>query len=186
MKVCLTSQRLCQKKGKNLSLGFTLLELLVVISTIGILFAIAAPTGMGLLHTARLNTAQSEVYQAIREAQHKAKLHRTAWQFSIRESQDSVQWAVHPDNTLPPNSTWKKLDSHIRIDEETTLLKTNGIHQMLFNHLGTTSGQLGRLTLSIKANVNSSAKRCVIVSTILGAIRKGSEHSKPRDGKYCY
>ncbi|HEY9611471.1 MAG TPA: prepilin-type cleavage/methylation domain-containing protein, partial [Allocoleopsis sp.] len=43
----------------------------------------------------------------------------------------------------------------------------------------------GRITLSHQ--LSGKTKRCVIVSTLLGTLRTGKEHSKKQDSKYyCY
>lgn len=164
--------------------GFTLLELTVVISVIGVLFAIAAPGWLTLLSRQQLNTAQSEVYQAMRAAQEKATQQHLTWEMGVREREGVVQWAVYPANAVPPDPLWKSLDPNIRLDAETTLQSFNSLRRVQFNYRGHVNGQLGRLTLSSKAG--GTAKRCVLVSTLLGAIRTGSEHSTAVDGKRCY
>jgi hypothetical protein len=51
--------------------------------------------------------------------------------------------------------------------------------------MGNTNGQLGQITLTSKNG--GKAKRCLTVSTLIGAMRTGQEHSKPNDSnKYCY
>jgi type II secretory pathway pseudopilin PulG len=165
--------------------GFTSLEMLVVVIIIGIIFAILAPAWLSLLNAQRLNIAQDKAFQAIRSAQQKAKLNRIIWQVSFRQASSGAQWVVHPDNILPEDSLWNDLDPDIQIDDqETTLYKSHGIHRVQFNYLGAVNGQLGRLTL--KGKSGGRVKRCIVVATLLGALRKGSEHSTPQEGKYCY
>lgn len=166
--------------------GFTLLEILVVIGIIGILFAIASPTWSSLLTKQRVNAAKNEAFQAIRTAQHNAKLTHVDWQVSFRQVNGLVQWAIHPDTAIPGDSLWKNLDPNIQIDPETTLYfdQTNKLYRLQFNHLGRVSGQLGRITFSGKTD--SKTKRCVIVSTLLGAMREGENHAKAKDNKHCY
>jgi prepilin-type N-terminal cleavage/methylation domain-containing protein len=173
------------------SLGLTMLEILVVIVIIGVLFAIANPVWSSLLNKQRLNTAKNQAFQAIRTAQHQAKLNRVDWQVSFREVNGLVQWVTHSPNTTPSESSWYSLDPNVRIDNETTLYfdRIKQIYQMRFNHLGRVSfgqvgGQLGRITFSGKAD--SKTKRCVIVSTLLGAMRESEENAKPSNNKYCY
>lgn len=73
----------------------------------------------------------------------------------------------------------------MRLDAETTLQESNGIKQIQFDYRGSVSKPpLGRITLSSKSG--GKAKRCVIVSTILGAMRTAKEHPTTNNGKYCY
>lgn len=165
--------------------GFTLIEILIVIFIIGILSAIAVPSWLAFVNTYRLNAAQNQVYLAIREAQSNAKRDKVTWQASFREMDEVVQWAVHPITLEPAKASWNDLDSHIRLDPESTLQLSDGVRQIKFDYRGNVrKPPFGRITLSTKDG--GSAKRCVFVSTILGAMRTAKEHRKPKDGKYCY
>lgn len=163
-------------KNSELS-GFTLLETLVVLIIIGVLAAIASPSWSSLLNKQRLNAAKNEAFQAIRTAQHKAKLNHVDWQVSFREVDGLVQWVTHPDSTIPNDALWQNLDPNVRINPETTLYfdGANKIYRLRFTHLGRVSGQLGRITFSGKTDTQT--KRCVIVSTLLGAMREGEEQT---------
>lgn len=171
--------------------GFTLLEVLVVLVIIGILFAIASPAWSSLLNRQRLNAAKNEAFQAIRTAQHNAKLRHVDWQVSFRESNGLAQWTTHPDSATPDNSLWHSLDPNIRIvgmnneTKGTTLYfdKSNNIYRLRFDHLGRVSGQLGRITFAGKTD--SKTTRCVIVSTLLGAIREGEESGSTTGKELC-
>jgi prepilin-type N-terminal cleavage/methylation domain-containing protein len=165
--------------------GFTLIEMLVVLTIIGVLFAIANPVWLSLLTKQRLNAARNEAFQAIRTAQHNAKLHHADWQVSFREVNGLVQWAIHPDSVIPGDALWRNLDPNIRIDPETTFYfdEINKIYRLRFTHLGRVSGQLGRITFSGKPD--SKTQRCVIVSTLLGAMREGEEQTSANSNKPC-
>jgi len=164
--------------------GFSLLELIVVVFIIGILSAIAAPGWLNFVNRQRLNTAQYEVYQAMQEAKSNAKLKKVDWQASFREQDQLVQWAVHPETVTPATANWQSFDPNIRLDDETTLQSSNGVYKVEFNFKGHVKLPLGRLTLTTKQG--GKAKRCVIVSTILGTLRMAKENPKPnQDGKYC-
>ncbi|MDZ8188363.1 MAG: type II secretion system protein [Nostoc sp. ChiSLP02] len=165
--------------------GFTLPEMLVVVLLIGILATLATSSWLAFVDTRRLNSAQSEVYYAMREAQSQATKEKLIWQASFREQNGILQWAVHPVTINPSNANWNNLDTNVRLDAETTLQISNGVRQIQFDYRGNVRQvPLGRITLSSKNG--GKAKRCIIVSTILGAMRIAKEHTRTDDGKYCY
>ncbi|BAY12821.1 glycosyl transferase family protein [Calothrix sp. NIES-2098] len=165
--------------------GFTLLEVLLVTLLIGILSAIAVPSWLTFVNNRRLNIAQDEVYRAMRQAQSQAKKEKLTWQTSFRENNGIVQWAIHPASVNPANANWNNLDANVRLDEESTLQQSNGVRRIQFDYMGNVDKPpLGRITLSSKHG--GKAKRCVVVSTILGAIRTSKEQKTAEDGKYCY
>lgn len=170
------------------SSGFTVLEVLIVVVIIGILSAIAGPSWLSFINNRRLNVAQDRVYLALRQAQSQAQKQKLTWQASFREQNDIVQWAVHPASVNPANINWNSLDHNIRLDKETTLqlLKSQGIRQIQFDYRGSVrKPPLGRITLSSK--YGGKTKRCVFVSTILGAMRRAKEREKPnKKGDFCY
>ncbi|KAB8331878.1 type II secretion system protein [Scytonema tolypothrichoides VB-61278] len=165
--------------------GFTLLELLVSIVVIGILAVITVPSWLAFVDIQRLNTAQNEVYLAIRQAQSQATKNKLTWQVSFRKQNNIVQWAVHLATKNPADAIWNNLDPNVRLDAETTLQQSNGVGQIQFDERGNIrKPPLGRITLSTKSG--GKAKRCVYISTILGAMRTGKEHDQPDENKYCY
>ncbi len=197
------------------SSGFTLLENLIVIVAISILSAIAAPSWLSFVEVQRLNTAQDEVYRAMRQAQSQATKDKLTWQVSFREENGIVQWAIHkaeagkfiPDGIRANDNLWHKLDSNIRIDKEQnnkgekeTTLRNKSSQQawrIIFNYQGcpvyevgnectqTSLQALGQITFY--SQNASKIKRCVYVSTILGAMRMGKDHARAnQNDKYCY
>ena len=174
------------KQLATASAGFTLLELVVVLVMVGILVAIAAPSWFGFLSTRQLSAAQERVHQVMRDAQSTAKLRHVNWQASFRETGGQLQWATHAATTLPADAIWNDLDANVQIDiAETTLYQTNGVRRVQFDRRGalTAYGNLGRITLNSKNG--GRVKRCVIVSTLLGATRKGQDQPTAQSGKYC-
>jgi prepilin-type N-terminal cleavage/methylation domain-containing protein len=175
----------CQRKYSGRFSGFTLLEVSVVVLVVGILAAIAAPVWFHLMNVMSLDIAQDQVSQAIHKTQNNAKLNRIVWEFGIRQSaKGQVQWAIYPAQSDPMAAVWHDLDSHINLDSETSLREVKGIRRIQFNYLGAANGQLGRVTLSIEGG--GRLKRCVIVSTLLGAIRTSTEQPRLMDGKQCW
>lgn len=171
--------------GKPPDLGLTLLEILVVIAATGILMGIAAPAWTAFLNTRTLNAAQDQAWQGIRQAQHEAKQSRMVWQVSFREVNGQVQGAVHPVNLLLTEQDWENFNPSVRIDlRETTLRQVSGIYRVQFDPQGRVNSQLGRITFTSVHGGRS--KRCVIVSTLLGALRKGENQRRPQNGRFCY
>lgn len=185
MKIRTNRLRFKKRLAKSLSAGFTLLELIVALAIISVLFAIATPGWSALLANWRLNAAQDVVYQALVETQSSAKRQHVTWQFSVQDSNGIVQWAIHPATVAPDLVFWQPLDQQVLMDAETTLQTTDGVRRVRFDQDGNIAGQLGRLTLRTKIS-DIKPKRCVIISTLLGAIRKGQDHRTQDNGKYCY
>ncbi|HYW21157.1 MAG TPA: type II secretion system protein [Nodularia sp. (in: cyanobacteria)] len=158
----------------KLSNGFTLLETLSVVLMIGILSAIAAPSWLAFVQTQRLNSSQSQVYSAMRQAQRQAQKEKLTWQASFREQNSIVQWAVHADTVNPSNANWNDLNANICLDPASTLQLSNGVRRIQFDYRGNVrQPPLGKITLSSKCV--GTVKRCVIVSTILGAMRTAKD-----------
>lgn len=148
--------------------------------------AIATPSWTRFVQRQHLNAAQNQIYRSLQEAKSNAKLQKITWQFSIREINNVVQWAVHPDTINPVNANWHDLNKTIRLDPETTLQQSNGVRRIQFDYKGNIrKPPLGRVTLS--SQHNSKTKRCVIISTFIGAMRTAQERPKANaDKKYCY
>lgn len=174
--------------------GFSLLELLFVIVMIGIFGAIAVPGWLGFLERQKLRMASDQVYIALRSAQKEARHNKENWQLSLRDDGKNAEWIVHPEDTDPTTlNYWTSLESAVQIDDETTIYhkdlkdgenKIGDFWKVEFNHKGHPNGRLGRITLSLRKNENE--RRCMFVSTLIGAMRKGENHEKAKDGRYCY
>lgn len=199
------------------SSGFTLPEILVVGLIIGILAGIVLPSWLVFIEIRKLNVTQDKVYFAMRQAQSQAIKHKLSQQVSFREQNSIVQWSVHqaetgvfvPDYVINSQNLWHNLETSIKIDKtenfqgkfETTLstqmIQNQKLWRIVFNYQGcpvyqvgdectnTSLQTLGQLTFSSARG--GKARRCVYISTILGAMRRGKEHSQANENdKYCY
>ena len=160
-------KKLFLKAGKRAA-GFTLLELMIVLTIIGILSAIVAPSWNSFYATRQLNTAQDQIQGSITLGQHLAKTQRRPYRFVIEQYE------------------WKSSFQNITIDNNQTTfrqIKNKDQWFMVLDDDGTVTGQLGRVTLVSKS---VSEQRCVIMSTLLGHTRKGQNQRVKRDGFTCY
>ncbi|EDX86705.1 general secretion pathway protein H [Synechococcus sp. PCC 7335] len=164
--------------------GFTLIEVFVVVAIVGILSTIAAPSWFSFLEGNRLTTSRDQIHSAIRQAQIIAQSRGLTWQFSIRERNDFVEWAVHQPVAID-EAQWEVSDSaSVQIDDETSFASSGDVRYVRFDEDGNVE-RLGRITLS--SEQAPTIKRCVIVSTLIGAMRKSKEQSVPNTGgNTCY
>lgn len=181
--------------------GFTLIEILVVVLMIGVLSVIVAPSWLGFVDVRRLNTAQDQVYRAMREAQSNATRDKINWQASFRENNGVVQWAVHPaDSTqfIPTNVNWNNLDQNIQVykaknaqnecettlEQQTPSCPASSPWRVQFDYKGQPS-ELRQITLTSKNG--GQTRRCVYIYTILGVMETGKDHPTANSkNKYCY
>ncbi|MBO9999146.1 MAG: type II secretion system protein [Cyanobacteria bacterium SID2] len=163
---------------RTASSGFTLVEGLVVITILGILTAIAAPSWLAFVNQQRLAEANEKIYLTMRDAQTRAIANKNIWQASFREIDGRIQAAVHPANENP--SFWDSLSPSVRFDTvNTSLRESGGLHYIRFNDRGRIHGQLGRVTLVTQHG--GEAKRCTIASTLLGVVRKARDRQCNRN-----
>ena len=162
----------------------------------GTLTAILAPSWFGYLNRQRVGAAKERAFNAIRLAQSEAIRKRIEYRASFRsatvDGNQQVQWSVHP-STLTYRDVngdgqytsadgdglvWENLPETVILDEETTTLKyedigTTKVYYIEFDFKGYLDSGLGRIVF--ESNSNSKAQRCVIASTLLGALRSADE-----------
>lgn len=153
---------------------------------VGILAAIATPSWVKFQATQEVTAARDELRQGIVQAQSAAISHRADWRFSLRQEGDRLKWTTHP-NTVDWQDVqqWKALSSNIVLHPaDTTLASSGGTYYVRFGFQGEVRYRLSTVTLDSKNGI--AANRCVVVSTLIGATRKGKEHATPRGERYCY
>lgn len=163
------------------------MESLIVVTLIALVVAIALPSWLGFLDQRRVNMAQSMLYQALRRTQWDASQQRQPQQFSLRERDNILEWASHPVSVAAVQvAHWTPLVAGVGLaSEDNTLLQSNGIYYVRFDHKGNVRTRLGRITIVGAGGRRSH--RCVVVSTLIGAMRQGQGQTKPdADGRYCY
>ncbi|MGB3191177.1 MAG: prepilin-type N-terminal cleavage/methylation domain-containing protein [Limnoraphis sp.] len=198
--------------------GYTIIEVMLVVTLIGVFSGIAVPAWNGFVGRQQLRAGANRVYWAMRTAQSEAKRQKIAVQASFREKDNRVQFTVHRPN-IPPNdlsdAAWESLPVGVLIDDkvkndkgrlETTLIKVDPIdnsvrnsgtvYRALFNYKGcpiyestdecTQVHPRAKGRLGLKHKNLKNAKRCVIVSTLIGVVRIGQDHTKPQNDLYCY
>ena len=167
--------------------GFTLFEGLVVVAIFGILAAIAAPSFLGFRERRKVETVQQMLYQAMRSAQMDAMQKREERQFSLRQQGDHLEWSSHSRSVSPVQiNHWEALPAGVVLAErDNTLPEASDVHYVRFNFQGDVKYRLGTVTLT-GAN-GGRVERCVIVSTLIGAMRKGEGHRTPNSNdRFCY
>ena len=149
---------------------------------LGILSAIAAPSWLAFLSRQRLNVAQAEALSIMRDAQANAKREKRVWEACFRQNQPEkkVEWSVHPmidsAGEMCANARWQDLigsdANKIEIDSSlSTPRSSSKVYRVRFNHKGRVHGLLGKVTFMTANSRNNSARRCVLISTLLGVLR---------------
>lgn len=166
--------------------GFTLIESIIILATIGILAAIVAPTWKTLLDRQRVNTAQRDILASFREAQYSAQRDLRDWQVCFRTQNGRVETLTHAQTLTDPvgcpanDPRWRPLAGEIAHEIQithATLPLRNGYRSSRFLANGRVSGAgasggglgTGRIVIAPKNQV--MPKRCVFISTILGTAR---------------
>jgi prepilin-type N-terminal cleavage/methylation domain-containing protein len=172
------------KESDRFQDGFTLLELLVVIFVVGIISTVVVPGWLKFLAGHRMTLSQDKLRQGIQQAQVKAQQESISWQFSVRENLGDVEMAVHPAALSSNLANWEPLNNSTHLDSETSFASVDSTYYVQFDEKGNVRYRLGRVTISDQSF--PEIKRCVIVSTLIGAVRTAKEKPEPVDGKFCY
>jgi prepilin-type N-terminal cleavage/methylation domain-containing protein len=164
------------------SLGFTLLEVLVVMIMVGILSAIAAPSWLGFVNNQRISTSQNKIFQAIRVAQSDSKIRNSSndnrVRITLRTNQTDNAYRI--DN-VRTGAGEQSLEAGVTISSITpAVLPPGNAGQPFieFDSRGFVYDPSNLLTYPICINLsvaNSPRIRWIAIKTLLGAVVTGSE-----------
>ena len=210
----MSMNRVHRRRSTPPDAGFTFLEILILVTLIGIFSAIAAPSWLMFINNHRLKQSLDRSYWAMELAQSNAKRDKTSWQASFKPVGENIQLAIHKSEISPaqlPAGEWKSLEYQIKINQNDTTLrkvneKTNEVKEngtvwrAMFNYRGcpvyNKTDECGLTSLQAKGNLTLShpnlpkGDRCVIISTLLGHTRTSERQKKanPDNNKnrFCY
>lgn len=162
--------------------GFTLLESLVVVVMVGILAAIAAPGWLGYMNRRRVVTTRDDIYQAVLQAQTKAKQRSVAHEVSFRLSPNPdtlnfLEWSVHPSGVT--GTSWETAQSSIVAIDTACPDAVNPLANTFeFDFKGNLTDNSLRTLYVVNARDSAPGGapaptlRAVHIQTLIGAIRK--------------
>jgi len=197
-----------RRTRKSYQQGFTILEVLVVVVIIGVLAAIAVPGWLTFSRNQRLNAAQIEVFNAIKEAQSQAKRLQTRYQVSFSEnpSTGAVRIAVHRQNPEGALINWntliwdRELSRDIRMKGVSTGYPENtGNPPPVINDAGNVPPYPVRgwrfdekaqfrsvlnTIVVLRTEPPTVERRCILIGSVLGGIEVISANAEP-DPRNC-
>lgn len=178
-----SSGKFSKKIDQTFQGGFTLIEVLVVAVMIGILSAIAAPGWISFTNNQRVRTSQSQIYSSFRDVFSTAKTKKSNYIIYFRNFEGTGQYLIYPQTANLNSATawdslpWISLASGVQIVTNTTpqpapvtsLFKVGGTEIVYLT--AKFDGTSSLTDAYVKLTQNGSIKKCVVVSTLLGAVK---------------
>lgn len=150
--------------------GFTLLEMMIVVSLVGVMGAIAAPSFLQMNNNAKLNDALQSMEGALQEAQTQARRMSKTCTVTVAEGNNVTL-------TASPNScfiTGTRTLNGVNIDNRDSTGDVTGSQTIAFDFKGRTGSQKYFL---LKIANTSAGQKCIANSAGVGLIRKGTWNS---------
>lgn len=161
--------------------GFTLVELLIVLTIAAIVAAIGVPTWLNFLQKLEVRSARDNAYQVLLNAKSEARATKMVREVCFKQNGDRILYSTHyrVPGSACRNAVWEELNGdRVFIDPNNTTFyhaSWEDAYRVQFNHLGVSHGRLGRITF---VDRNGKNRHCTFLSTLLGAQRK-------TDGERC-
>ena len=162
----------------NQEQGFSLIEMIITATIVGILAVVTAPSLVGLFNQNRVTEALIEVKGAIKEAQRQAI--RRGKTCKIKFDEVTVQGksrhrVTTVTNADEPGSNYSGCLLRERILPEVITLDTSlpgNTPKIIFSHRGNTTSS-GTIALSTS---EQGIQKCLVISNGLGIMRTGNYH----------
>ncbi len=172
------------------TLGFTLIEVLVVLAIVGILSAIVAPSWLAFTNNQRLAASQTKIFQAIKTAQSDAKIRQTenSNRTKITFTTNKTDGAFQLDNVKANSGQAQSLEQGIVIKTVTKGGSTSpsvvaptvetSPYTIEFDSKGFLYDPDRKISLPICINLSTSLgqkTKWIKIQTLLGAITTGAD-----------
>ncbi|MCC3529112.1 MAG: transcriptional regulator [Microcoleus sp. PH2017_22_RUC_O_B] len=167
--------------------GYTIIELLIIVLILGIFASIAAPGWLGFINRQRVRTVNDRVFQSLRTAQSEAK--RTKRNVTIVFNNNTSTPPVDPPTVTIDGNT-QQLNAQGEIKPGTIALGTNApapsANSITFDYQGNVnqlpldpSSPNGRRFVATVSVPGGGAKQCVFVETLIGGMRTAEGNDCP-------